>query len=380
MSSTCNTKLAFFLPSLRGGGAERVTVNLLKGLAKTGMSLDLVLVKAEGVYLSELPDCIRVIDLRCRRVISSVSGLMRYLRKERPAVLISAMVHANLAALLARRLAGGHTKLVVVDHSTLSRASAQSSSRKEQLMMPLLARHWYRWADGIGAVSQGVADDLSRVTGIARDQIRVLYNPVVREELFDKAKEDVTHPWLHDIQQEKSTLNETSVPLIIAIGRLTQPKDFSTLIRAFAMLIKHCDARLLILGEGEERDALALLTKKLGLDNCVQMPGFVVNPYAYLTRASLFVLSSQWEGLPTVLVEALALGVPVVATDCESGPREILVNGRYGRLVPVRDSAALAEQMLAALEQPNFDVPGEAWKPFSEDTAVTNYLNFIGSL
>lgn len=380
MSSGRNTRLAFFLPSLRGGGAERVTVNLLKGLAKEGLSLDLVLVKAEGPYLSELPDSIRVIDLHSRRVMSSVPGLIRYLRKERPAVLVSAMVHANLAALLARRLAGGHTKLAVVDHSTLSQASAQSSSRKEKLMMPFLARRWYRWADGIGAVSQGVADDLARVTGISGNKIRVLYNPVVREELFIHAREDVPHPWLHDLGHEKSGLNEISVPLIIAIGRLTRPKDFSTLIRAIAELRNNRDARLMILGEGEERDALALLTKELGVDDCVQMPGFAANPYAYLARASLFVLSSQWEGLPTVLIEALALGVPVVATDCESGPREILANGRYGRLAPVNDSTALAAQMLAALEQSKSDVPREAWIPFSEEAAVANYLNFIGSL
>lgn len=380
MSSLDRTRLAFYLPSLRGGGAERVTVNLLKGLSRIGLSLDLLLVKAEGPYLSELPDNIRVIDLRASRVMSSVPNLVRYLRQERPAVLVSAMVHANLAALLARRLAGVQTKLAVIDHSTLSRASAHSSSRKERLMLPFLARRWYRWADGVGAVSQGVADDLARVTGISRDTIRVLYNPVVRPEMFVHAREEVTHPWLLGPGHGGSGPNEATVPLIMAVGRLTRPKDYPTLIRAFAELKHHREARLMILGEGEERAALAQLVKELALEDCVQMPGFVANPYAYLTRANVFVLSSRWEGLPTVLVEALALGVPVVATDCESGPREILADGRYGRLVPVSDSVTLAAQMLAALEQPRTAPPREAWTPFSEEAAVTNYLNFIRGL
>jgi len=364
-----DSRLAFYLPSLRGGGAERVTVNLLRGLARHEIPLDLVLVKAEGPYLSEVPDSVRVIDLHCSRVTASVPRLVRYLRQERPAALVSAMVHANLVALLAHRLSGTHTKLAVVDHSTLSKASAKSCSHKERLM-PMLARRTYPWADGVIAVSHGVADDLAHITRLEREKIRVIYNPVVRDEMFVRAREAAAHPWLLD----------TEVPLITAVGRLTRPKDFPTLICAFAELRKRCNARLMILGEGEERSALESLVKELALENCVSLPGFVSNPYAYLTRSRLFVLSSQWEGLPTVLIEALALGVPVVSTDCESGPREILDHGKYGRLVPVGDSQALSVQMLAMLEQPMTAPPRDAWMTFTEDVAAANYLEYLRGL
>lgn len=369
MNFTHDARLAFYLPSLRGGGAERVTVNLMRGLAKMDVPLDLVLVKAEGPYLAEVPDNVRVIDLQSTRVIASVPHLIRYLKRERPAVLVSAMVQANIAALLARRLVGGNTKLAVVEHSTLSRQSLKSTSRKE-ILMPIFARRVYPWAKGVAAVSQGVADDLAQVTGVSREKIKVLYNPVVREEIFEAARQDIQHPWFHD----------SNSPLIIAIGRLTKPKDFPTLIRAFASLKKQRDAKLLILGEGEERQSLEALVKELGLETCVSLPGFVTNPYAYLARARLFVLSSQWEGLPTVLIEALALGVPAVSTDCESGPREILKHGNYGRLSPVGDSSALAKQIEAALDEIPKKIPREAWSEFCEDVAATNYLQFVRAL
>jgi glycosyltransferase involved in cell wall biosynthesis len=279
------------------------------------------------------------------------------------------MVQANVAALLARRLAGGRSKLVVAEHNTMSRASSQSVSRKEGTM-PLFARLLYPYADGVITVSKGVADDLVRMTGIDSEKVKVIYNPVVREDMFARAREAVAHPWVQD----------SSVPLIVAVGRLNRQKDFMTLIRAFAELHRHKSARLLILGEGEERSALESLVKELGLESCVSLPGFVSNPYAYLARARLFVLSSQWEGLPTVLIEAISLGVPVVSTDCESGPREILDHGKYGHLVAVGDSAALAMQMRAALDEPVAPIPREAWCEFSEDAAVENYLNYIRGL
>ena len=364
-----SSRYAFFLPSLRGGGAERVTVNLLKGLDALGVPLDLVLVKAEGSYLSEVPKNVRVIDLKSTRVIACVPRLIRYLRRERPAVLISAMVQSNIVALLAGRLAIVDTKLVVVEHSTLSRLSTQSASRNAWLM-PFFARHIYPWADGVVAVSNGVGYDLAQVTGVAREKIQVIYNPVVREEMFKYAQQEVEHHWLLD--QE--------IPVIMAVGRLSRPKDYPTLIHAFARLKKQRNVRLIILGEGEERQTLESLIKELSLESCVLLPGFVTNPYACLARARLFVLSSRWEGLPTVLIEALALGVPVVATDCMSGPREILDNGKHGPLVPVGDIAALASKMEALLDAKPDKVPHEAWSVFSEDVAVANYLQFMRAL
>ncbi|MDT8383280.1 MAG: glycosyltransferase [Gammaproteobacteria bacterium] len=364
-----SSRYAFFLPSLHGGGAERVTVNLLKGLDALGVPLDLVLVKAEGTYLTDVPNNVRLIDLKSARVIACVPRLIRYLRRERPAVLISAMVQSNIVALLARRLARVDTKLAVVEHSTLSRLSTQSASRNAWLM-PFLARCTYPWADGVVSVSNGVADDLSSVVNIAREKINVIYNPVVREEIFKFAQKPIEDKWLLD----------QKIPVIMAVGRLSRAKDYPTLINAFSELKKRRNANLIILGEGEERQALELLIKELGLESCVLLPGFVSNPYAYLSRARLFVLSSRWEGLPTVLIEALALGVPVVATDCMSGPREILDNGRHGPLVPVGNVPALASQMEALLDATPYKIPREAWMDFSEEVAVANYLKFMRTL
>ena len=171
-------------------------------------------------------------------------------------------------------------------------------------------KHFYPWADYIIGNSQGVADDLSQVTGLPRQRIKILYNPVVTPEVREKALALLDHPWFEPGQP----------PVVLAVGRLTKQKDFPSLIRAFAQVLPKRPARLLILGEGVDRPMLEELVEQLGLQDHVSIPGFVENPYAYMSRASLYVLSSRWEGLPTVLIEALYCGLPIVATDCPSGP------------------------------------------------------------
>jgi glycosyltransferase involved in cell wall biosynthesis len=233
--------------------------------------------------------------------------------------------------------------------------------------MPNFMRHCFPWADEIVAVSEGVADDFAAVTGLERSRIKTIYNPVISTTLVEKAKEPVDHPWFAPGQP----------PVILAIGRLTKQKNFPTLIRAFDSLRKKRPVHLMILGEGEERMALEGLIQQLGLDDSVSLPGFLDNPYAYLSRAGVFVLSSEWEGLPTVLIEALAVGVPVVSTDCKSGPREILDDGKYGQLVPVGDSATLAEAIGKALNQaaPNYQ---EACQRFTWEASIEAYMNVSG--
>jgi len=346
-------RVALFLPSLRGGGAERVMVNLAHGFVERGLQVDLVLAKAEGPYLSQVPQSVRVVDLKSKRVLYSLPGLVRYLRRERPKALLSAMDHANVVALWAKRLARVPTRVVVSVHSTISIATKRAKNMRGR-MIPLFIRKFYPWADVIVAVSKGVAEDLSEITGLPEERIRVIYNPVITPEFFAKAEEPVDHPWFRPGEP----------PVILGIGRLTEAKDFPTLIRAFALVRKERPARLMILGEGEERPKIEALVREQGLEKDVALPGFVHNPSKYM--------------LPTVLIEALALGTPVVSTDCPSGPREILEDGRWGKLVPVGNPEALARGIIETLSNPirSEDLQKRA-RAFSMEEVVPQYLEVL---
>ena len=359
-------KIALFLPSLRGGGAERVMVNLARGFYDQGINVDLVLAKAEGPYLSEVPAGVRVIDLHSSRVLFSLPGLMRYLRRERPRSILSAMDHANIVAIWARKLSGVPCRVIVSVHNTLSRTTAHSSNLRVRLI-PNLIRIFYPWADDIVTVSNGVADDFASTTGLQRERIKVIYNPVITPELFEKAREPLHHPWFAAGQP----------PVVLSVGRLTKQKDYPTLIRAFALVRRKYPARLMILGEGEERAKLEALAQELGLQDDISLPGFVDNPYAYMARAAVFVLSSAWEGFGNVLVEAMAVGTPVISTDCPSGPAEILENGRWGKLVPVGDVEELAKAIMTTLRDPNHPDVAKRAQDFRIEKLVQNYLKVL---
>jgi glycosyltransferase involved in cell wall biosynthesis len=363
-------RLAIFLPALYGGGAERTMLSLASGLARRSYAVDLVLAQAEGPYLAEVPASVRVVELNARhlgawRTLASLPALVRYLRHERPAALLSAL-HANIVALWARRIAGVPRQVVISEQNTFSLQNQQLPEWYSWLMLRLVAC-FYGWADGIAAVSNGVADDLARVARVPRERIEVIHNPIVTPELQAKAKVPLEHPWFEPGQP----------PVLLAVGRLTAQKDFPTLIKAFDR-VRHAQlARLLILGEGEERPVLEDLVRLLGLEHDVSLPGFVANPYPYMAQASVFVLSSRWEGLPTVLVEALSCGTPVIATDCPSGPQEILRGGQYGQLVPVGDVPALSQAIEAALVGQTPHPPQESWRPFELEAVVDQYINVL---
>ncbi|MDQ3136656.1 MAG: glycosyltransferase [Gemmatimonadota bacterium] len=361
-----NGTIAFFLPSLRGGGAERVMVNLAQGMVERGIRVDLVLASAEGTFLDHVPAGARVVDLRSRRVLRSFGPLVRYLRRERPRALVSSMSHANLVALWASRLAGQGTPVVATVHNTMSQ-STRRNGRLAAGLWPRLLRAFYPWAASVVSVSRGAADDLARSSGLPRERMEVVYNPVITPGMLALARQAPDHPWFAAGEP----------PVLLGVGRLTAQKDFPTLIRAFAEVRRRRPARLLILGEGEDRPVLTALAAELGVADDVDMPGFQENALAYMGRSAVFVLSSAWEGLPTVLIEALAAGTRVVSTDCPSGPREILQDGRLGALVPVADPDALAEAILATLDRSPGAVPLDALTPFMRDTAVDHYLRLI---
>jgi len=358
-------QVAFFLPSLRGGGAERVMLNLARGFSERGLQVDLVLAKAEGPYLKEVPPEVRVVDLKAKRVLYSLPGLVRYLRKEMPDAMLSTLNHANIIALWARRMSGVPFVLAVREAAAMRDANP---SKLRERLMPFLMRLFYSWADVVIANSNGVAEDLINICRVPAEKVRVIYNPVVTPELFARAEEPLDHPWFRPGE----------LPVILGVGRLTKQKDFPTLIRAFALVRKERPARLMILGEGEERPRLEALVRELDLEEHVALPGFVDNPYKYMKRAAVFVLSSRREGLPNALIEALALGTPLVSTDCPSGPAEILEGGRWGGLVPVGDMEALANAITAALNDKKCPDVSSRIKKFCWNQIVQEYLKVLG--
>lgn len=357
------TQLALYLPTLCGGGAERVMVLLANGFAQRGYMVDLVLASAKGPYLKDVDENVRVIDLKAGRVIKSLLPLARYLRRERPAALLSAMGHTNVVALAARAIARVRVRVVVSEHSNFSIPQAHKYSLRVALVKRLM-HVLYRRADKIVAVSEGVAEDLARNLKLQRKHIVAIYNPVLTPELHRMSSKPCKHPWLQPDQP----------PVILAVGRLVKVKDFTTLIEAFARLYQQHSVRLIILGEGELRQELEALVQTRGLGDSVELPGFVDNPFAYMRCSAIFVLSSRREGFGNVLVEAMACGTPAVSTDCPSGPTEILENGKWGRLVPVGDAQALAEAMASTLE--NSEHPDVAARAaiFNQDSAVEDYL------
>jgi glycosyltransferase involved in cell wall biosynthesis len=362
---TGRKRLAIFAPSMAGGGAERGALKLAEGLAHRGFDVDLVLAAAEGPRLAEIPAEVRLVDLRARRVLSSLPGLIRYLRREKPYALASVLDHANVVALWARKLGRYPGRVVVVEQNTLSEAARHGKSRRDR-MMPRIVTRFYPWADYVVGVSAGVTEDLAQLANLRPERVRVIFNPIVTADLEEKARAPVDHAWFSD-----------GSSVFVAAGRLRPQKDFSTLLLAFSQVRAKRPARLLILGEGSERAQLEALARQLEITGDVSLPGATSNPYAYMARATAFVLSSRWEGLPTVLIEALSCGAPVIATDCPSGPREILANGRYGELVPVGDVDALALAMDAALDGRLLRPPDESWRPYELESVVDEFLQLL---
>jgi len=358
-------RFAFFLPGLYEGGAERITLNLISGISARGYLVDLVLARAEGPYMEQIPDGVRLIDLKAPRVMGSLPALIRYLRYERPSVMVSAMF-ANLIALWARRLSGVPLRLFLTEHNTLASVIKNKTDIRWKVY-PKMARWFYPWADAIIAVSTAVKNDLIQTAHISSDLIRVIYNPIVTPELKEKSKGSLEHPWF----------KEGEPPVLLSVGRLTDQKAFDVLIRAFSIVRKEHPAHLIILGEGENRDPLQTLIGQLGLEQDVELMGFVQNPYPFMAQASLFVLSSRWEGLPTVLVEALYLGTPIIATDCPGGSRDILRGGKFGRLVPVDEPVILAETIAGSLNDGRFSPSQESWQPFSLNFIVDRYIELL---
>jgi glycosyltransferase involved in cell wall biosynthesis len=372
MSSTSAKRLAIYLPTLVGGGAERAMLNLAIEFAKRGFIVDFVLAQCEGAFMTEFPDSINLvklnpIHLKFGRSIFSLPFLVRYIRHERPVGIVTAL-HANVIALWAKRLVGVPLKVVITEQNTLSMQRKTQSTLLRKITSWLIEQN-YPLADEIVAVSIGVAEDLSAIAKIPRDRITVLANPVITPLVKEKTKEKIDHFWF----------NPGEPPVIVSVGRLTAQKDFPMLIKAFSDVRSIMPVRLMILGDGPDREALFSLVNELGLEKDISMPGFIHNPYPYMAHASVYVLSSRWEGLPTVLIEALQCGTPVIATDCPSGPREILQGGKYGKLIQVGDQNSLSKAIIETLNSNRNCPPKESWLPYEADHITDEYLRFLNA-
>jgi len=354
------------MPDLRTGGAERVAVNLANMLVNRNFSVDMVVLRRRGDLLRELDSRVRVVDLGVRRVRQSVGPMIRYLKQARPLAVLANMWPLTVVAWLSRQFSDHRVRLVFVEHTTWS-IDEQMQRRGTRWLIQQSMRALYGRADAVVAVSDGAARDLESIALLPRGAVKTIYNPIVTVSDAEIGTLCCPNEW-----------SRGSHKRVLAVGTLKAVKDYPTLIKAFAALAQHVDATLLILGEGEEREALETQVSSLGLESRVFMPGSVADPRPYYASADLFVLSSRGEGFGNVIVEALAEGTPVVSTDCQSGPREILEGGQYGALVPVGDPEALAIAMREALLRAHdHDALKRRAGHFSVERAADAYLDLL---
>lgn len=363
-------RLAIFMPSFGDGGVERMLVNLAGGLADRGVAVDFLTKSRAEPYLDQLDSRVRLVETGRSGVFDIQPFMRRYLRESRPDFVLCGKDKAGRAAVLARRLSGVPFRLVMRPGTTVSERVAKRGALKRWRAYRLI-RGTYRAAAAVVGNSEGVVADIAAIAGLPPERMHLIRNPVVTPGLAARAAEPLDHPWFAAGQP----------PVILGLGGLRTQKGFETLLAAFARVRAARPCRLLILGEGRLRGELLEQAARLGVAEDFALPGFDPNPYRYLARAALFVLSSRWEGSPNALTEALAIGTPVVAADCPSGPREILAGGEVAPLVPVDDVDALAAAMAEVLDQPGDPARRRAAAAeYSVETCAARYHALFESL
>ena len=361
--------LAVFLATSGHSGVDRVMGNLLPAIAERNIRVDLLHVKNHGPYI-EADGNLRVIELGTAHAYSSALPLIKYLRKVRPDTLLSDKDRVNRVAIVASLLSGVPTRIVVRTGTTVSE-DLRMRKPLDRLINGLSMRHLYKKTHKVILPSSDAVEDFLKVTHLPEHQVLSVPSPVLTPELIKKASGNCKHPWLLD----------KKVPVVVGIGELSGRKDFATLIRAFARVRSKRPVRLVIFGEGKQRHSLEALVASLDLSESVDLPGFSVNPYPELTRADLYVHSSTVEGSPVALMEAVSLGVPSVSTNCPSGPREILQDGRFGPLVGIGDIEAMAAAMILTLDNPpDREFIRKAGRAFTLEESTSAYLRVLGLL
>jgi glycosyltransferase involved in cell wall biosynthesis len=331
-------KILFFMQSLGGGGAERTVVNIVNNLNKELFSVKLVIGNNNSNAYSEFLDQkINVIDLKTTRLRYSIVKLRKIINKEQPDIIFTTVNHNNIiTSLVTASLVNNKPKLIVRE------AAIRSESKKAKLINKILTKFCYNIiADGVVALSKGVKNDLVMNFGINKGKVKVIYNPVDIEKIEAMKSESIDEEFVDD---EK---------VLISVGRLVDTKDYPTLLRAFKIISERFKAKLIIAGIGELEKELKQMALDLGIHNNVIFKGFLKNPYKYMSKSDIFILTSKWEGFGHVIVEAMAAGLPVISTECNSGPKEIITNNINGKLVEVGNFEDLADTIIETLENDN---------------------------
>ncbi len=371
-------KITFFIPNLEVGGAEKVTANILKWLNRDNFSPQLLLQEKKGYHLKSIPEDVRMADFSGDNLLFCFFKLMAYLKKEEPDIFVSVFPRFSVVSVLAKIFCNSPVKIVIVEHSLFSStaANARTFLRRfvAKFMFPSLMRYLYGFSEAVICVSRGVAEDIERITGL-KNKMKIIYNPIISDEIYQLAKEPVDTVYVA----------KESLPIILAVGRLAIAKDYPTLLKAFQIVSKSTKAKLIILGSGDEHRKLVEFARKLKISGKVYFLGLQENPYKFMTNASVFVLSSKQEGFSTVIVEAMACGLPVVSTDCKSGPNEIITNMKNGLLVKEGDPQMVADAIIRVLRDDNlrkkFSQNGkERAKDFTAQRKTKEYENIFLNL
>lgn len=358
-------KIGIFIPTLTGGGAQRVAINLASGLVERGCDVEIIVIREEGALVKSVHPKVDIVSLGAERTALSIPSLSWKMYNDDFDAIISFMGYVNVCAMISQFISFSDHVSILTEHTSVSAHSGAQGGRG--YVVQYLSEILYPVADAVVGVSEGVKNDLRKEVNLQDSQVCKVYNPVVTNELHRLANVSVDHPWFGN-----------SEPVILGVGRLIRDKNFELLIRAFQQLNERREARLIILGEGPERSNLEQEVRHQGISDRVDMPGFKRNPYCYMSASDVVVLSSSREGFGNVLVEAMACGTPVVSTDCPSGPSEILEGGKWGPLVPVGDVDKLSDAIQSTLEDPPSSMELKMRsKNFTDEKIAKKYLKII---
>lgn len=363
------SSITFILGSLRGGGVQKATFRLISEFQKLGKATNLIIINHDGSLKDQIPSGCKVIDLKVKRARDAYWKLKQSLIELKPEIIISAQTHINVLIILVRLLSNISFKLIVVEHITFNKELLSRGIFFEK-MRPLLIKLFYRFADEVVAVSPGSSKSIHEFSKYNKE-IQVIRNGLDLEHIKEQAKEFVAHSWI----------NNNKIKLLVSMGRFSHQKNFPLLLKSFSMLPNIQSYRLIILGEGAEKENLKSVAEELNISQYIDFYGFTENPYPILTAADLFVLSSNWEGFANVVIESLACGVPIVATNCPGGPADILSNQPFGKIVPMNNP----EQMASAIEQlTDLEIDKSSIIEYSENFTIKNtaqqYIDLIANI
>lgn len=367
--------ISFLLPTLLIGGAEKTLVDLSNGLSASNWHIQLLVMTNKGPLVDDVSSDVEIINLDCSSYRKAALALVKYYNEYKPTTILTSLYATGLVAIVSQTIASHKPKIIIGGHNSLLAKSTRPDNWKDKFFLLPLCKILFPRAEGVIAVSRGVALEIQTLIKLPPERIHIIYNPVVTQKLLRKKKETVSHPWLvAPSQRDFKTL--------ISVGRLVEQKGFDILLEALFRAKESINCRLIIVGGGPLQEDLIYKANILKIKEFVDFVGWQENPYKYIARADLFVLSSRWEGLANVIIEALACGCPVVSTNCKYGPEEILEGGKYGTLAKVNNPCDIASKILEVFTEPNYYLSGRKKRMahafnFTVEAAVEQYKNYF---